>query len=232
MRIGLTLLNLNEIESIPSFMSRLDTTGFQRVFVVDGGSDDGSRELLEISGFDVIVQKARGRGEAFQIAFAEAQKFELDGLVFISTDGNESPEDLPKFLEAFSRGSEIVIGSRMIKGARNEEDDQIFRPRKIANKFFAMIAYILFGRGSKKITDPINGYRGITMSAWDTMKLDFHGFDIEYASSIQAYKYKLKVLEFPTIEGNRVGGKSGARAIPTTVAMLKVLRKMLFLRKV
>ena len=85
--------------------------------------------------------------------------------------------------------------------------------------------------GSRKISDPINGYRGITMSAWDKMQLDFYGYDIEYASSIQAYRFKLKVLEFPTIEGNRVGGKSGARAIPTTLAMLRVIRRMIFLGK-
>jgi glycosyltransferase involved in cell wall biosynthesis len=226
MKIGLTLLNFNEIESLPVFLGSLNPSGFEKVFVVDGGSSDGSRQFLQAKGYEVIVQTSRGRGDAFKIAFQHALKMGLDGLVFISTDGNESPEDLPRFIQGLQNGNDLVIGSRMIHGARNEEDDQFFRPRKIANKVFAQIAYLVFASGMKKITDPINGYRAITTIAWGKMSLGFQGFDIEYAMSIQAYKKRLRVLEFPTIEKNRLGGKSGARAVHTTFSLMKVLWRM------
>jgi len=63
------------------------------------------------------------------------------------------------------------------------------------------------------------------------MNLDYSGYDIEFATSIQAYRLGIRVLEFPTFEGDRLGGKSGARAIPTTLAMFGVLRRMRKLKK-
>lgn len=226
MNIGLVLLNFNEIEAISKFLRQIDSHGFQKVFAVDGGSKDGSREILESHGYEVLIQNSRGRGDAFRLAFLHAEELSLDGLVFISTDGNEDPSDLPKFLKGLEAGNDLVIGSRMIRGSRNEEDDQLFRPRKTANKIFALIAYVMYGRKTKRITDPINGFRAITIQAWRKMKLDYSGYDIEFASSIKAYKLNLRVAEFPTTEMNRLGGQSGAHAIPTTIALFRVLRRM------
>ena len=226
MNIGLVLLNFNEIEALPKFLRQLETSDFQKVFAVDGGSKDGSREILESHGFEVLIQNSRGRGDAFRLAFLHAEALSLDGLVFISTDGNEDPSDLHKFLEGLEAGNDLVIGSRMIRGSRNEEDDQLFRPRKTANKVFALMAYLMYGRKTKRITDPINGFRAITIQAWRRMALDYYGYDIEFASSIKAYKLNLRVIEFPTTEKNRLGGQSGAYAIPTTLALLRVLKRM------
>ena len=59
------------------------------------------------------------------------------------------------------------------------------------------------------------------------MQVSFQGYDIEFATSIRAYQLDLKVLEFPTVEKNRIGGKSGAHAVPTMYLMLRVIYKML-----
>jgi glycosyltransferase involved in cell wall biosynthesis len=226
MKIGLALLNRNEVEALPHFLPKLDLTNFDAVFVVDGGSSDGSREVLLNNHFKVIDQESKGRGQAFSIAFQEAKRLELDALVFISTDGNEDPDDLPKFIQGIINGFDLVIASRMLPGSRNEEDDSLFRPRKAANKLFAYIAYFMFSNGSPRLTDPINGFRAMSVDAWNKMNLDYSGYDIEFATSIQAYRFGMRVLEFPTFEGDRLGGKSGARAIPTTLAMFGVLNRM------
>lgn len=227
MRTGLVLLNFNEIEAIPSLLANLDTSLFQSVIAVDGGSNDGSRELLEESGIKVVLQSAKGRGDAFRLGFVHAQRSHLDALVFLSTDGNEDTQDLKNFLIGLNEGYELIIATRMIPGARNEEDDKLFKPRKIANNVLALIAHQFFGRNSKKISDPINGYRAITVNAWAKMNLDYTGYDIEFATSIRAYQLQLKVLEFPTIEKNRIGGESGAKAIPTLYVMVRVIYRML-----
>ena len=226
MRIGLVLLNRNEVEALPLFLPKLNASNFDAVFVVDGGSTDGSREVLLQNNYNVIDQESKGRGQAFAIAFQEAKLLELGALVFISTDGNENPSDLPKFIQGILDGFDLVIASRMLPDSRNEEDDKIFRPRKAANKVFAYIAYLMFSNGSPRLTDPINGYRAVSVEAWNKMKLDYSGYDIEFATSIQAYRLGMRVLEFPTFEGNRLGGKSGARAVPTTLAMFGVLKRM------
>ena len=112
-------------------------------------------------------------------------------------------------------------------GAVNEEDADWFRPRKWANLAFNQMARITWGRGQRKITDLINGYRAITLSAWDRLSLDGPGYTIEYQSSIRAYKHRLEVREFPTEEGSRIGGESEARSIPTGLRFLRLYWKEL-----
>jgi hypothetical protein len=41
--------------------------------------------------------------------------------------------------------------------------------------------------------------------------------------TIRALKHKLKVVEFPTVEGQRVAGNTGAPSIPTGLRFLKRL---------
>jgi hypothetical protein len=71
------------------------------------------------------------------------------------------------------------------------------------------------------ITDTINGFRSITREAWDQLCLDATDYFIEYQSSIRAFKLGLSIKEFPTKEGNRIGGESYAHSLPTGIRFLK-----------
>lgn len=199
------------------------------VLAVDGGSTDGTREFFEERGIRVVPQKSKGRGEAFKIAM---ENITGDAVIFFSPDGNEEPSDFPKFRKFLSEGYDIVIGSRMMKGAVNEEDVHRFRPRKWANQIFTLMVNLIWNTKfligkSKYITDTINGYRAITKDAWNKIKLDSVGFTIEYQMSIRALKLGLKIAEFPTIEGQRIGGKSGSESISTGIKFLKLFLKEL-----
>jgi glycosyltransferase involved in cell wall biosynthesis len=188
---------------------------------VDGASTDGSPEILRGHGIEVLPQSSLGRGEAFRIAFEHARG-DLDALVFFGPDGNERPEDIARFREPLEAGADLVVASRMMPGAVNEEDAQRFRPRKWANLAFGALATWTWGRGRTRITDTINGFRAITVDAWDRLALDGPGFTIEYQSSIRAYKRGLRVVEFPTVEGARIGGESDARSLPTGLRFVRL----------
>ena len=228
MRIGLVVLNRNEEEAVPVVVPRMDRSLFEATFVVDGNSTDNSPRMLEEFGYEVLAQTSPGRGEAFRIAFSEGRQRGLDALVLFSTDGNEDPESLPRFRPMLEAGADLVIASRMMVGAVNEEDDSWFRPRKWANIAFNIMAFLAFGRGQRRVSDGINGYRAITCDAWERMALDGPGYTIEYQSTIRAYKLRLQVEEFPTIEGQRIGGEAGSKAIPTGFAFLGLFFKELF----
>lgn len=224
MRIGLVILNKNEIQALPFVLNEIPRDIFDEIIAIDGGSTDGSLEYIQKLNFKVLIQESKGRGAGFALGFKFAQKNEIDFLCFLSTDGNEVPIDLNRMVQiAKFESPDLVIASRMLKQSWNEEDEHWFRPRKWGNQFFAIVAYILFGRRGKFISDPINGYRGLSLRTWNLLNPDAEGFNIEYQISVRAYKHNLKVIEFPTNEGPRIGGKSGARAIPTTIAMFKVL---------
>ena len=73
------------------------------------------------------------------------------------------------------------------------------------------------------ITDTINGFRAVRKAAIERLRIDAQGFVIEYQMSIRAMKLGLKVAEIPTIEGDRIGGESTAKSIPTGLKMLRCL---------
>jgi glycosyltransferase involved in cell wall biosynthesis len=225
-KFGLAILNKNEALALPTVLEGIDFKLFDEMFAVDGGSTDGSVRIFEESGIIVLNQVSSGRGAAFELAFEYAKNLKLDFLILLSSDGNENPKDLEKMISiASSNTVDMVIGSRMLRESWNEEDDKLLKFRKWGNQFFALLAYALFGKGKVFISDPINGYRGLSTKAWNILKPNSTGFSIEYELSIMAYKNNLKVAEFPTIEGARICGKSGAKAFPTTIAMIKVLIK-------
>lgn len=227
MRIGLAILNRNEAEALPHILPRLPLDDFEVVFAVDGHSSDDSVEIMAAHGIDVVSQGATGRGEAFRLAYQYVGEA-VDALVFFSPDGNEDPVDTPHFRPLLESGADVVIASRMMKGAVNEEDEQWFRPRKWANLAFNWMAYLTWGRGQARITDGINGFRAITKAAWEILALDGPGYTIEYQSTIRAYKQRLSVVEFPTIEGPRIGGQSNATAIDTGLRFIRLYIRELF----
>lgn len=221
MNIGLVILNRNEEEALPAILPRIPVDAVDLLFCVDGDSSDTSREILESFDIEIVDQRSPGRGEAFRIAFERAAG-EVDALIFFSPDGNEDPADIPRFRAPLEGGADIVIASRMMAGAFNEEDVHRFRPRKWANLAFDWLAYFTWGRHTPRITDAINGYRAITVGAWQRLSPDGPGYTIEYQTSIRAYQQRLRVVEFPTHEGQRIGGESQAKAVGTGLRFLKL----------
>lgn len=219
MKYSLVLLTRNEIDGLNHVFKNIPLSEFDEVFGVDGGSTDGTLDFYKNHGVRVISQRSKGRGEAFRIAVEEAKG---DVLIFFSPDGNEDPKDLLKFKPYFDDGYDMVIASRMMKGAYNEEDDKFLKFRKWANNIFNMMANAAFRRDGKFITDSINGFRAVTKKAFDVIKPDGEGYTIEYQMTIRAFKKHLKIAEFPTHEYPRAGGESYAKSIPTGIKFLKM----------
>lgn len=218
MKLSLIILTRNEIQGVKYFVPKLPRDVVDEILVIDGQSKDGTKEFLESSGIRVIVQEKMGRGEAFRLAVEKASG---DALVFFSPDGNEDPNDISKFRQFFEEGTDLVIASRMMKGAHNEEDESFLPLRKWVNLAFGLIANTIWNR-SKFVTDTINGFRGIKKSVFKELGLDGLGYTIEYQMSIRAFKHKKKIVEFPTYESGRMG-PGGAPSFSTGVAFIKCL---------
>ena len=225
MKSSLIILTLNEIEGVKALFDRIPMKTVESCLVIDGGSTDGTIEFFEAHDIPVIVQTIRGRGEAFRIAVKEAK---TEVLIFFSPDGNEEPDDIPTFINKMDEGYDMVVGSRFMPGGANEDDEVSFPWRKWANQAFTLCANILW-RG--RLTDSINGYRAIRADVFKRLNPDGPGFVIEYQLSIRALKLKLNVAEIPTKEGQRIGGESGSKSIPTGLLFMRFLIKELLLGK-
>jgi glycosyltransferase involved in cell wall biosynthesis len=224
MKLSLAILTLNEITGLRDIFDKIPTHAVDEIIAIDGGSTDGTIEFLEQRQVKTYRQTIPGRGEAFRLAFQIATG---DAILFFSPDGNEDPNDIPKFKPFFIQGADIVIGTRMVAGAHNEEDELFFKWRKWANNAFNWMANVTWNRG-KFISDSINGYRAITKKAWDMLTPNGAGYTIEYQTTIQAMKRGLHVIEFPTFEANRLDQRSGSPSIRTGLAMLRMYFYELF----
>jgi len=90
--------------------------GFDRLIAVDGGSTDGTLEILRAFGIEVMTQSRPGRGAA---CIEAIETHEAEAYLFFSPDGNEDPADLAKFRPHLLEEADLVIASRMMPGAVN-----------------------------------------------------------------------------------------------------------------
>lgn len=211
---SLCFLVYNEYENLIFFKDRIkkliSENIFEEIFAIDR-SDDGSKELLKELGINVINQKKPGRGSAMIEAINYCNH---DFIVFFSPDGNEDIEDLSKFNFLIHQNRyDLIIASRMMEGAVNEEDKNFFKPRKLANNFFNYLANLFFNKTKTYITDSINGYRAINTKKIKKLNLISSKFTVEYEMTIKCFKNNLKIYEFPTIEKDRHHGTTKAKSL-------------------
>jgi glycosyltransferase involved in cell wall biosynthesis len=216
-RRTLVLLTLNEIDGVRALVPRIPKGIAGETIAVDAHSTDGTIEFLASQGIKVLTQERRGRGEAFRLA---VQGSNGDYLVFFSPDGNEDPADIVKLFEALEAGADMAIASRFLPDSRNEEDDSALPLRKWTNQAFTFMANAIWNR-RKYVTDTINGYRGITRSAFLKLAPQSMGYTIEYELTIRSWKHKLNVVEIPTIEGQRIAGETKGPSFQVGLSFLR-----------
>lgn len=203
----LVLLSYDEKEALEQLIPRIPFDRFERVFAIDGGSTDGTLDLYRAHGIPYRVQELRGRGNAFRLA---AQIADTERVVFLSTDGNEKPEDLPTMLRHLDEGYDLVIGGRFIlPGSCSDDSDDPLYLRKIGNIVYSLLVRALWRSG---VWDSINGYRGFRLSSMRRLRLDAALHEIELQSTIRAAKLGMRIKEFPTTELRRLGGERKATA--------------------
>lgn len=217
---SLIVLTLDEREGVEHFQSFLSNPPADEILVVDGGSTDGTLELLEELGLRVVSQEKRGRGEAFRCGAAASSG---DCLVFFSPDGNEDPADVERLFEALEQGDDMVIASRFLPDSVNEEDGDPLPLRKWVNQVFTWLANILWNRGRPFVSDTINGFRGLTREAFCSIAPVSPRFTIEYELSIEAMRQGMRISEIATHEGQREGGESKAISLPVGLDFVRFL---------
>lgn len=222
MKIALCLLTYNEIDCLKIIFPKIGSpgaaAGYDSIHAVDGGSTDGSVEFFRSHGIQPLIQIKKGRGEAIKLALSTIH---ADGIIFFSPDGNENAPDLKRFAEFMKAGADLVIASRMMTTSFNEEDIHWWRPRKWTNLCFNFLANVCFHKKGSYVTDSINGYRAIRLKAAEILSLTATDYTIEYQMTIQAMKKNLKIVEFPTHEGQRVAGKSRVQSLPAGLRFVK-----------
>lgn len=220
MRISLILITWNELEGCKHDIPLIDRSKFDEIFCIDGGSTDGTVEYLTEQGIPVFRQSAKGLNQACKDGCNHCT---TDAFVFYHPKGTIPVEDTYKFRDYYEQGYEFVVGSRMMKGAHNEEDDKFFKPRKWFVIGLGLLAKILFKREGNTVWDTLHGFRGMTVGAFKRCDISDMSPSIDIEMVCRSYKLKIKRIEFPTTELPRLAGESHFKAFATGKKLLKYM---------
>lgn len=220
MTVALCLITWNELEGCKHDVPLIDRTEFDEIYCIDGGSRDGTVEYLKEQGIQVYQQTAKGLNQACKDG---VDRCNCDAFVFYHPKGSIPVEDTYRFRQYFEEDYDLVVGSRMIKGAENEEDGKLLKPRKWFVLGLGAMASILFRREGYYVRDVLHGFRGMKKSSFLQLEISDRSPSVDIEMVSRAYKKKMKRIEFPTKESERIAGSTHFKAFPTGKKLIKYL---------
>lgn len=219
-KTSLCFIAWNEKQGCESDLPQFDFTDFDEVFAIDGGSDDGTVEILRKHGIVVYPQTSQSLNAAYWQAVQTAK---YENLIVFFPKGTLDPSIAKQMKSLLLQGHELVVASRLAKGGRNEEDGRLFRPRKWGVKALALIAAICWRRQGPLIWDVLHGVKGFTKQAFLEMNPTPTGLSIDLEMVVRAYRLRLRACEFPVRESSRPGGNSRFKILPTGIKLARYL---------
>ena len=210
-RISVVVPTYNEARNLPGLLCRLPAD-LHEVIVVDGGSVDGTVDVARSLRADLTVlrQSRKGRGNAVACGFAAATG---DVIVMLDADGSADPREIPRFVAALVDGADFAKGTRFAGGGGSSD---ITRTRAWGNRWLNRTANALFGT---RYTDLCYGYNAFWTHCLPSLELDAggprqderlwgDGFEIETIINTRMAKAKLRIVEVPSFEFERIHGQS------------------------
>ncbi|MBI2145063.1 glycosyltransferase family 2 protein [Candidatus Woesearchaeota archaeon] len=169
------------------------------IVVVDDGSRDGTAAEAARHGVTVLRHTINlGKGGALKTGCLYAYKKGAEALVFMDSDGQHDPEDIPRIIQAL-QGNDIVFTYRERKTA------VMPLVKKIGNTFIDAAMRLLF---NINVTDTQCGYKAMTRAAYEKLKLASNDYGIESEIVAKTGKYRLKFTQLPikTVYADRYKG--------------------------
>lgn len=216
MKVSVIVFEINEIDGMRAMMPLIRKEWYDELIVVDGGSTDGTLEYIKENGYPYFIQKNRGVGAALNEAM---KKVTGDVILIFAPDGSFIPDKIPLMLEKIKEGHDIVNVTRYGYGAKSY-DDNFFT--SMGNMTFSLLAKIVTGWN---ITDFLYTYLAFKKSVLVDIQLDTDEITIGQIMLLRAYKKGLKIVEIPSDEPARIGGKVKVRKLRAAYALLVTIIK-------
>jgi glycosyltransferase involved in cell wall biosynthesis len=204
MRIAVVIPALNEAGNIADLVAE---TRFQAILgaessiiVVDNNSTDGTGEIAQQAGAQVVFEPRRGYGFACAAGVRAAQEAEI--LVFLDGDYSSLPSELNRVLDpVLADSADLVLGSRV----RGHIEPGAMPPhQRFGNWLASNLMRLLY---HVEVTDlgPYRAIRADLLSSLDMREMTY-GWPTEMM--VKAARRKARILEVPVSFCNRRSGRS------------------------
>jgi len=211
----------NEVRTVHAVIERLvaiDLPVAREIIVVNDGSTDGTREVLDSVGIRdpgsairvIHVDQNAGKGAAIRRGFNEAT-----GTIVAIQDADLEldPQQLSTLVAPILRGeADVVYGSRFLAGRPSAPWITI-----AANRALTTATNVLFG---SSITDMETCYKIMRTEVARSLQLDANRFDIEPQITARVLRRGHRIHELPVkfeprsrAQGKKIGWRDGFRAV-------------------
>lgn len=218
-KVSIIIPAKNEAASLPGVLERLAAVfatrgeGGHEVVVVDDGSTDATADVAAKAGARVVRHPyPMGNGAAVKAGMRAARG---DVFVMMDADGQHSPEDVPKLLDA-------LVGYAMVVGARTKGTGTGAH-RGLANGVYNRLASYVVGR---KVEDLTSGFRA--MNAEHARRFIYllpNTFSYPTTITLAFFRAGLPVRYVP-IEARARAGKSHIRIVRDGIRFLLIILRI------
>ncbi|MEE8142643.1 MAG: glycosyltransferase family 2 protein [Planctomycetota bacterium] len=222
----------NEVGTIAEIIRRINALDLAvEIVVVDDGSSDGTREILEDLAEQqqihrlLIHEVNRGKGAALQSGFAEARG---EWVVIQDADLEYDPRDIPRLLAPILEGkADVVYGSRF---AGPGPYRVLFFWHYVANRFLTLVSNMLT---NLNLTDMETCYKLFRRQLLAGIQLHEKRFGVEpeltakvaRVPGVRIYEIGISYAGRTYAEGKKISWKDGF------AALWCILRYNLFFRR-
>ncbi|EKD86030.1 MAG: hypothetical protein ACD_37C00520G0003 [uncultured bacterium] len=221
MKVVIVIPTYNENGNIERLINILEEEIFPKIkgydmniLVVDDSSPDGTADTVrnlskKYKNVHLLMNKRKqGLGAAYIQGMTEAIKTLKPDIFFeMDADLSHDPKKIPDFLKKIEEGSDMVVGSRYIKGGSIPENWGIHR------KLFSVLGNLMVKVILMRFWhhDWTTGYRALKVKVFEDLKselVEFKGYTFQVSSLHKAIAKGFKVSEVPFHFTDRTLGKS------------------------
>ncbi len=209
MRVAVIIPARNEAIALGQVVSEIPSEAVHHIIVVDNGSTDGTAQVAEEIGAQVISESTPGYGRACLAGIAALEP-DIDTIVFLDGDHSDYPEEIPMLLAPIERGeADLVIGSRIAQAQRGSLTLQ----QRLGNR---LACWLMRRRFGVRYTD-LGPFRAIRREALARLRMQDLAFGWTAEMQAKAAVRGLRIAEVPVRYRRRIGRSKISGTLTGTV---------------